>query len=328
MRLRTLQLIASILLAGGAAVHAQTYWSTNPYLDCGPYAQVTLAQGQYACVRAGVFVWLAAGGMWDTSIRVAAPASNPIGVGYLLYDQNGNPLSLDYTTSFDPSVSTDNVTAFALNPNQPAEVDLLGAANGGPSYATLQTGSVGVAIFCPDAETCQNANPQLIYSALPAQPWSLSVPVAWLDELVSTQWSAEGIDGSDLHVLSLVIYNLGESAATFNIDVFDKTGTQVGSYTTPQIPPVNENAGSGTYAVLLRNVIPNLPPGILKVLVDGGSTPSAGEVLQITGASGTTLQVSSDSAPGSSADVERLREKAVRLRSLIAAQALHARRAK
>ena len=95
---------------------------------------------------------------------------------------------------------------FALFANQPAEIDLLGATRNAPNYGTTATGSVYAMFYCPDAATCSNVLPQLIYSALPTYPWSLSVPIAW-DNSVWTQWSAVGIDDGGTHRVSLVIYN-------------------------------------------------------------------------------------------------------------------------
>jgi hypothetical protein len=158
--------------------------------------------------------------------------------------------------------------------------------------------------YCPTAATCNDVLPQLIYSALPTHPWSLSVPIAW-DNAVWTQWSAEGIDDGHRHRVSLVIYNEGQTAASFTVRVYNSAGTLVGSGTTPSIPPL-KNLGNGSlgeggaYGALLSDVIKTpLPSGIFKVLVDGGSFYCAVEVLQVNGRSATTLQVAYDSARSS-----------------------------
>jgi hypothetical protein len=159
--------------------------------------------------------------------------------------------------------------------------------------------------------------PQLIYSALPTYPWSLSVPIAW-DNQVSTQWSAEGIDDGHTHVVSLVIYNENQTATTYTVRIYNSAGTLVGTGTTPSIPAL-QNLGNGsfgqggTYAVLLSKLISTpLPPGIFKVLVDGGSLYSAVEVLQVNGTSATTLQVAYDTAPLTGAAVPPVQRPNVR----------------
>ncbi len=52
---------------------------------------------------------------------------------------------------------------------------------------------------------------------------------------------------------------------------------------------------AGTYGAYLSQVVPNLPQGVCKILVDGGAYLSAVEVLQFNGSSATTLQVAYDS---------------------------------
>jgi hypothetical protein len=162
---------------------------------------------------------VAAGGVWGSSIRVAAPASAAIGIDYSFYDTNGNNLSLDTTGSYTASSNDVN---FALYANQPAEVDLLGATSNAPSYGSTATGSAYASFYCPDAATCANVVPQLIYSALPFKPWSLSVPIAW-DNAVWTQWSAEGIDDGNTHRVSLVIYNEDQTATSYTVRVYNPT---------------------------------------------------------------------------------------------------------
>jgi hypothetical protein len=145
----------------------------------------------------------------------------------------------------------------------------------------------------------------LLYSALPGTPWSLSVPIAW-DTQVWTQWSAVGIDDGGARRVSLVVSNQDTSAKSYTVRVYNSNGTLAGTGTTPSIPPLRpQSDGSleqgGTFGALLSDVISTpLPSGVFKILVDGGSNFSAVEMLQVNGASATTLQVAFDSAPGSS----------------------------
>lgn len=288
-------------------VTGPVYWSTTAP-DCTSLAgesavAITGASGTvgYSCYVSGTFVWLAAGGGWSTAIRVAAPASAPVGVDYSFYDGSGNDLQLDSTAGGAAAVSGDDVN-FALAANQPAEIDLLGATSTAPKYASTTTGSVYAVFYCPDAATCANVFPQLLYSALPGMPWALSVPIAW-DTAVTTDWSAVGVDDGGAHRVSLVVYNEDIAATSYKIDVFDSTGKLATSGTTPSIPPLQSLAGGaygegGTYAAMLSDVVTGaLPSGPFKILVDGGSIYSAVEVLQFNGASATALQVGFDSQP-------------------------------
>ncbi len=323
MRTKSLHLIGLIALSV-AALHGQTYWVASPP-DCsslgttfGQYVKITNASGAtigYSCSVTGTFVWLAAGGMWGTVIRAAAPASANVGVDYTFYDVSGNNQSLDSTINNDSStLASGNELDFALSANQPAEVELLGlTSDAGTGYSNTAEGSVYATFYCPDAATCSNVLPQLLYSALPAYPWSLSVPIAW-DDSLSYQWSAEGIDDGSTNVVSFVVYNENTNAATYNIYVYDSNGNLAAQGTTPSIPGFNSVTGeAGTYAQLLSNVVsPSLPSGIFKILFDGGSALSAVEVLQINGTSATTLQVASDSAPGSTASARTARRQSVK----------------
>jgi hypothetical protein len=310
--MKSLYVLGTIALAI-APLHGQTYWSANP--DCSTLNETPVAIYNtagtviigYSCYVSGTFVWLAAGGEWGTTIRVAAPSTAPIGVDYTFYDVNGNPLNLDTEINNQGSTfGSGSELDFALDVNQPAEVELLGATNNAPGYHSTATGSVYATFYCPDADTCSDVLPQLLYSALPSQPWSLSVPIAW-DDSTWTQWSAVGINDNGPnpeHLVSLVIYNEDTSANSYTVSVYDSNGTFISSGTTRSIPPLQDLGGGtygegGTYGVLLSEVVPTLPSGTFKVLVDGGSLYSAVEVLQIDGPSATTLQVAYDEAPGS-----------------------------
>jgi len=312
----------------GQPTNGAVYWS-NPAPDCSMLGEtpvaITNASGTtigYSCYVSGTFVWFAAGGGWATSIRVAGQASAPIGVDYTFYDQNGNPLNLDTTlNNVSSSLASGSEVDFALSTDQASEVELRGATSNAPSYSSTADGTVYAIFYCPDQITCGNlepAGPQLLYSALPMEPWSLSVPLAF-DEAVWTQWSAVGVNGPG-QGMSLAIYNEDTVANTYKISVFDSKGNLVGSGTTPSIPTApylgNGNYGDGgTYGVLLSNVVPNLPQGVLKVLVDGGIYYSAVEVLQINGPSATTLQVAYDSSPGASTSAALRRSSLRRLRA-------------
>jgi hypothetical protein len=322
--LHVLELMAvAAATLNGQPVNGPVYWSTVPP-DCSSLAGESpvaiTSSGKtlgYSCYVSGTFVWLAAGGGWSSAIRVAAPASAAIGVDYTFYDARGNSLKLDTTIGIGNDVN------FALSPNQPSEIGLAGAASDAPKYSSTATGSVYGVFYCPDAPTCANVVPQLLYSALPGTPWALSVPISWDTELW-TQWSAEGIDDGGAHRVSLVIYNEDITATNFTVRVYDSTGALAGTGTTPSIPALqplgNGSLGEGgTYGALLSDVIATrLPAGVFKVLVDGGSKYSAVEVLQFNGPSATALQVAYDSAPGSltrAASVERSNVRSGRVAS-------------
>ena len=324
MQMKSLHLIGLIGLAA-AALHGQPtngplYWSTTPP-DCSSLNYPTPVQVKngstligYSCYVSGTFEWFAAGGGWGTAIRVAAPATAPIGVDYTFYDSNGISLSLDTTGSYAGS-STE--VDFALSADQPTQLDLFGAtSDAATNYSSTSTGSVYAEFFCPDATTCSNVLPQLLYSALPSSPWSLSVPIAW-DGAASKQWSAEGVDDGAAHRVSFAIYNEDITATSYNVYVYDSSGNLFGTGTTPSVAPLQDLGGGiygegGTYAEVLSAVVSPLPTGIFKVLFDGGSLYSAVVVTQVNGPSATTLQVAYDTAPSSTASAAAVRRTSVR----------------
>jgi hypothetical protein len=279
------------------------YWTTDPNLDCSAahalIIEVALESGGlgFSCLVSGTFVWLAAGGTWSTSVRVAAPASGAIGVNYGFW-QDGRQISLDTTPSNGSAPASGNQVSFALNANQPSEIRLLGATANAPNYGNTQTGFVYAVFLCPDAATCAAVVPQLLYSFVPIKPWSLSVPISWDSTFSSFQppgilprWSASGIDDATRQI-SFAICNQSRVEAAFNVRVFDGNGTLVGQSTTPSIP------AAGTRGFLLRDVIPtSLPAGILKVTVDGGLNLSSVTFLQFDGDSATSLQAVYDGLP-------------------------------
>lgn len=309
-----------LLALAATTLHSQptneaVYWSTvEP--DCsslGGETAVTIKNTSgatlgYSCYVAGTFAWFTAGGGWGTSIRAAGPASGAIGVDYTFYDTNGNDVQVDTTFGGGSSTVAGNKVSFALYANQPAEVTVLGAAGNGPNYSTNAKGSVYAVFYCPDASTCNDVLPQLVYSALPANPWMLSSPIAW-DNGLWTHWSAQGIDDSatgDNYRVSLAICNEDNTATSYRVRIYDSTGALAGTGTTPVIAPLKQfSDGSlgegGTYGAMLSDVVKTpLPSGVFKILIDGGSIYSAVEVLQFRGPSATALQVAYDSAPASS----------------------------
>src|ERR1019366_4463547 len=195
----------------------------------------------------------------------------------------------------------------------PSEIVTLGATANAPSYGLLSFGTVYAVYYCPDATTCGNVLPQLVYLQQPTHPWLATVPIAW-DNAVSTQWSAEGVDDGVTNIVSFVVYNEGSTATSFTIDIYDSTGTLVATGTTPSIPPFASLSGgyygeAGTYGATLRTIIPSgLPSGIFKILVDGGTEDSAVLMLQFSGLqyavpSMSSMQVAYDAAPSSTAAV-------------------------
>ena len=301
MRMKSLHLLGLMAMAVTALYGQDPVYYSNPKPDCSSLAdptpvKITNSSGAtlgYSCHVAGTFVWLAAGGDWGTTIRVSAPASGDIDVDYSFYDGNGHSQFLDNAINNDPSsIATTDGVNLSLYANQPLEIEL-------PSDQPTATGSVYAQFYCPDAATCNDVLPQLIYSALPNYPWSLSVPIAW-DSLTWTQWSAVGIDDGVDNVMSFVVYNADTVAKNFTVSVYDGDGFFVDSGTI-FVPPSPGTGQGGTRAALLSDVVGTLPNGICKVLIDGGSVYSAVEVLQINGSSATTLQVAYDTSPAASA---------------------------
>jgi hypothetical protein len=311
IRIKNLHLLGLMTMAA-ATLHGQQppttgaqYWSTDPNLDCSSAhalaIQVPLASGGMgtSCLVSGTFAWLAAGGAWSTSIRATAPASGAIGVDYGFW-QDGQRISLDTTSGNGSVPASGNLISFALNPNQPSEIRLLGATSSAPQYGTTQTGFVYAVFFCPDAATCAALVPQLLFSFSPIKPWSLSVPILWDSSYSSFQpkgilsgWSASGISDAT-HLISFAICNQSRAAATFAVRVFDSNGSLVGESTTPSIPVLS------TLGFLLTDLIRTpLPAGILKVVVDGGSNVSSVAFFQFDGYSATGLQVAPELPLGS-----------------------------
>jgi hypothetical protein len=308
--------LAGLLVLGAFTSNAQTYWSPNSSLNCGGYGTDSLGTplqltagpgaGGYVCFVYGTLPWYASGAGWGSSIRVSAPPSAP--AAYFLYfaDVNGNDATLDFTYEGDSTVYSGTSASQALYANQPLEVDIYGLDSQAPNYTTTANGPVTVLIECPDANTCSQAQAQLIYSALPSQPWSLSAPVIF-DWQTSLAWSSVGIDDSATNTnpntkntVSFVIYNLdttGLVSHTYTLNVYDSTGSLFSSATTPSVPIY------GSYANVLRNVISNLPSGSFKLQVvgSGATTWTAFEALQFHGPSATTLVAAQEIMPTTTA---------------------------
>jgi len=315
--MKSLNFLGLIALVA-ATVHGQTYYASTPP-DCSNAegsATITDSSGKtlgYSCYDSGTFVWFAAGGparnTWGSSIRVSGPETAAIEADYLFYDVDGNNVNVDTTQGSGTTIASGNEVTVPLYANQPLLVNVLGATSNAPGYDTTQTGSVYATFYCPDAATCSNVNPQLIYSALPSIPWSLSVPIAW-DSQTWTTWYAEGIDDGGAHRVSFVIYNQGSTATAFKVYVYDSTGKLAGTGATPTIAGFSSTTGeAGTYGALLSQVVSPLPSGMFKVVFDGGTAgeDSSVEVLQFTGTSATALNVWTDAAPGSSAATDATR---------------------
>jgi len=310
------------------SLRGQVYWSsTQP--DCSNINLQSFSNPEgggatvYSCSVYGTFLWMAAGGPWSTSILVSAPATNPVGVQIWFYDPNGNALSMDTTSGTGNVVNSGTSLFFALNAEQPAEINLLGATSDSrTNYSSTQTGTVFAQFYCPDETTCENVLPQLIYSALPTISWSLSVPISWDVQYyyqygLSAQWSAVGIDNGGSRRVSLVVYNQNivstsdpQTPTSFAIRVYDQNGDLAASGMTPPLAPIpldsttNYFTGDGgTWGALLScasgcPITTPLPSGPFKIVVDGGTTPCSVEVLQVNATSATTLQVAYDADAG------------------------------
>jgi hypothetical protein len=236
--------------------------------------------------------WYAAGGGWNSSIRLSAPPTAPVAYILEFGAGDGGEATLDFKFQGDPTVHAGTSASSALYANQPLEVDLLGLHSQASSYGAEAHGPVVVLAECPDATTCSQVQAQLIYSALPGHPWSLSVPVVW-DSQTSLAWSTVGVDNGSADQVAFAIYNLdtaGQAPQAYTLNVYDSTGKLSGTATTPSVPPF------GSYAALLRDVVPDLPSGAFKLQAVGATT-SAFEALQFHGASATTLVVSSETIP-------------------------------
>ena len=326
MQMKSLHVIGLLAVAVSAS-HGQTqpvYWSTTKP-NCTSLGQttpieITNSSGAtlgYSCSVSGTFAWIAAGGIWSTTLRVSAPALNDIDADFTFYDKDGN-VSADLDTTLnndDMTLARGNEVEVPLFANQPLEVEVLGNTRDAPTYSNTAEGSVFAQFFCPDAATCNNVLPQLLYSALPTQPWSLSVPLAF-DNALSAQWSAVAIDDGVKNVVGLVIYNEDTVAKSFTVNVYDSNGNLAGTGETPTIPPLQTGTGGsgegGTYATLLGDLVSNVPAGPIKILVDGGTALSAVVVLQIDGSSATTLQVGFDSAPGAASTTTKIPRSSIR----------------
>ena len=306
--------LAGLLVLGACAANAQTYWSTNSSLNCGAYgtdskgtplqlgSDAGPAAGGYVCYVYGTLPWYASGGGWGSSIRVSAPPTGAVAYFFDFSDVSGSAATLDFRYQGDSTVHNGTSASQALAANQPLELDILGSHSQASTYGTTANGPVVVLAECPDSSTCSQVQAQLIYSALPSQPWSLSAPVVF-DWQTSYVWSAVGIDdsatnknASTKNTVSFVIYNLdtvGNASHPYTINVYDSTGKLAGTGTTKSVPVY------GSYADLLSNVVSNLPSGYFKVQVVG-STYTAFEALQFHGPSATTLVASTETAPTAS----------------------------
>ena len=323
MSKKYLHLLGLIALAA-VALHGQptngpAYWSaTMP--DCSSLQEtavsITNSSGTvigYSCYVTGTFVWFAAGGGWTSKIRAGAPSTAPVGVDYTFYDNNGNNLNVDTKAGGSSVTTSSNEVSFALAANQPSETVMLGATANAPNYGPTSVGTVYAVFYCPDATTCSNVLPQLVYLQQPTHPWLATVPIAW-DNATWPTWSAVGVDDGVTNVVSFVVYNQGKTATSFKVNIYNSTGALVATGTTPSVPPFallsdGSYGEAGTYGATLRTLIPSgLPAGIFKVLIDGGTEDCSVLMLQFSGLqfaapSMSSMQVAFDSAPSSTAAV-------------------------
>jgi len=296
-------MMAAATLYGLPPTDGAQWWSTDPNLTCTSMHaliyEVPLSSGGmgFACGVTGTFLCLAAGGNWTTSIRVAGPSSGAIGVQYAFYDQEGNPVSLDTVSNSAPASGAG--FSVALGANQPSELQILGRSFDSPGHKTTQTGSVFGIFLCADPNVCATVVPQLLYSFVPAEPWSISVPIAWDTTFsflqpsgISTKWSAAGIQDAT-HLISFAIRNQATRATFYTVRIYDRNGSPIAVATTPVIQP------AGTRGFLLTDVISTaLPAGILKVTIEAETRFSA-LFLQFSGNAATSLQMVSDAVPAS-----------------------------
>ena len=279
--------ITALMLMGFSAAQAQqgpVYWSaTQP--DCGSYKSHQLTNGNYVCDVFGIFPWFTAGAGWKTSIRTAAPNSNAIAVIYQYLDGSGQAKALDVNYVGGPGVTSGKTNfGVALFANEPSQLDLLGLPAEAPNYSqTEASGSVLVNFQCPDASTCSQATAQLIYSALPSQLWSLSIPIVWTAQLAPV-WSSWGFDDGQKQILSFVIFNGANAAQSYKVSIIDSLGKTT-TQNTPSIP------SGGNYAQVLDKFLGNATPGGLFKITVAGSGFSAFEALQFNAGSATTLVV-------------------------------------
>src|SRR5689334_6067020 len=116
-----LMTMGALELYGLPPTNGAQYWSTDPNLDCSfarsQTYQIPLSSGGngYVCIVSGTFPWLAAGGNWATTIRVAAPGSGAIGIDYSFYDLNGGRFTLDTASGSGALPVSGNAVNLALH---------------------------------------------------------------------------------------------------------------------------------------------------------------------------------------------------------------------
>ena len=289
--------LAGLLALGVFTVSAQTYWSTDSNLACGAYGDANgkplqLDSGVYVCYVYGTLPWYASGGGWSSSIRVSAPPLAPVAYILEFGGANGGAATLDFRYRGDSAVYTGTSASSSLYANQPLEVNILGLHSQAPAYGPEADGPVVVLAECPDASTCAQVQAQLIYSALPGHPWSLTVPVIW-DSQTSQAWSTVGVDDGSSDRVSFVIHNLdtdGQAPHAYTLNVYDSTGKLFDTATTPSVPLY------GSYGAMLRDVVTSLPPDAFKLQVVG-LAKTVFEALQFHGPSAATLATRAEVIP-------------------------------
>ena len=99
--------LAGLLILSAFTANAQTYWSTDPNLNCGAYGDsngnpLQLDSGTYVY---GTFPWYATGADWGrNSIRVSAPPSAPVAYFFDFSGVNGSDATLDFLYLGDSTV--------------------------------------------------------------------------------------------------------------------------------------------------------------------------------------------------------------------------------
>ena len=291
--------LTGMTVLGISIARGQPAWqnpgTTTPSPDCSPFQQEYGNAPAWYCVYQGVFPWFDAGGGWTTVLRVSAPASGAIQVAYSFIEKATDgtiraPI-LDFKQYGDATTTSGSRVVFALNPNQPSELTLVGRHPDGINPAEAK-GSVTVTINCPDKATCAAVTPQLIYTELPAASWYLSAPISTTVSLPSQPrvltWSTVGVNnpqgGSQTkQFMTYAIYNNSGSDRPYTLTAYDKNGAVVGVRTTENVMPDVSIA-----EVLDESSMPGLPAGLIKLTVSG-TGPSIVTFLQFIGPAATAL---------------------------------------
>ena len=137
--MKSLRFLGLMALAGvglhGTTDHGSPVLVHDSGSDCSSLGENAVIRSRtrvggdlgYFCYVSGTFLWLAAGGTWSTSIRVAAPRVRGRRCRlFVLRHERKQPESGHHVTGSLLPASGNDVN-FALRANQPSEVRLLGA---------------------------------------------------------------------------------------------------------------------------------------------------------------------------------------------------------